>query len=226
MSNTRITLTSDSPLSEASSEQPSSNEVCEAGLENLGLVKSILGPSFEDTMLRTLEFGKALIDKRRYFEGDNRGSQCQKRKTHREKRKVKSYAKSSMEGEKAEKRSGRRELRDQRSNRRRIAQIQKNDKDLIPVKKVVDEPNALRPLMNLAKIRSLDSELKQHASSPEKIKRQLEALIQINKDEPPECSPTWGYFYPKDYRPLKTNLEFTVMPASVKQPCCPNNKDG
>ncbi|KAL0267538.1 UNVERIFIED_CONTAM: hypothetical protein PYX00_009783 [Menopon gallinae] len=228
LSKPKFSLSSESPTSEVSShpqEQPEGNEVsCEKTPENLGIVKSILGPSFEDAMLRTLEFGKALIQKNENLEGENKDMPFEKRKAQRERRKVKYHAKNLGEGDRGDRKSARRESRDPKTGRRRIVQIQKSEKDIVTDKKITDEPVVARPL-NLAKIRSLDSELKQNASSPEKIKRQLEALIQINKDEPPECVPAWGYFLPREVRPMK-NLEFTVMPAAVQHPCCATNKEG
>lgn len=179
----------------SSGDSSSEDESKKNKLDKTGLVKSLLGPSFEDAVLRTFEFGRYLINKTE----DNEQNVTKKPKK-KALRSLKSCQLSEDGSQDPSQKSSCKKLTEGRLPRKRIVFTANFDKDF-PSFKASQKPPYL------SKIRSLDSDLKQSAPSPEKIKRQLEALIQINKDEPPEHAA-----HPF-YMPKKFHKEITVMPS-------------
>lgn len=153
---------------------------------NIGIVKTILGPTFEDAVLRTLEFGKSLIQKSDETEKEIRV--VRKRHGANAKKMRFNVAKENGVRKQCHKKEVKECNREPRNPRKRLVYSLKTENDSASDGRQLDV--AKNPFVS--KIRSLDSELKGMSPTPEEIKKELEALIQINKDVPPEC-PNWGY---------------------------------
>lgn len=204
--------------SKASSDESGSDEeskVSKRKGDGINIVKSFLGPSFEDAFLRTFELGKSFLAQKSY---DNEDALFKEKKHSR--KKLMNDKKFTLpvpalnirpnlkeiEGKKREILSSNVSSYEGRCTKKRIIFTAKLDKELPLFRK-----NSFnKKSSTLFKIRSLDSDLKQVSSSPEKIKKQLEALIQINKDEPPERATNKLDFEIPEY-----HTEMTVMPSFI-----------
>ena len=216
-----------------SSSEDDKKEKKKFNYNGLSIVKSFLGPSFEDAFLRTFEFGKSLIQKNDDEIDTNNEVLVKKSKKYT--RKKQQQLQQQLLHHQQQQQKGKLKIKEVKykptSNHNQINQNSQDSRESLlkaNIKKLSDErlskkhivftaklnddeqmfkpPNSSK-VTNLSKIRSLDSDLKQVAPSPEKIKRQLEALIQINKNE----TKNFNRFFVS--RTSKFNSQLTVMPT-------------
>lgn len=212
---TRSTGDHEAEIEESSCTDPSDDDELNKNkvkYDGVGLVKSFLGPSIEDAVLKTLGFGKSLIQKVEDNEQIlNRQKKKKKKKSVRDDKSTKTnddhpILPTPIQDNEQPLKTNLKKIPDTRCTKKRIVFTANLGKDM-PLFK---PPAQYSPkLSSVTKIRSLDSDLKQICHSPEKIKRQLEALIQINKDEPPEHAGN-QFYLPKN---PKYYSEVTVMPS-------------